>query len=125
MNNFKTAECNGPIQMSDVSVIDNNWKCTDTNNGYIKTENGPGGSMGPLLGTTTVPTVVQVTGSGARTMVLPGRRKPTRERCLLITVLALLLICIICLFMLANNNQKECEKITTGKYLIYNSFKFY
>lgn len=109
MNNFKTAECNGPIQMSDVSVIDNNWKCPDTNNGYIKTENGPGGSMGPLLGTTTVPTVVQVTSTGARTMVLPARTKGTRERCLLVTVLALIVISITCLFMLANNNKNECE----------------
>lgn len=116
MNNFKTAECNGPIQMSDVSVIDNNWKCPDTtitatttNNGYIKSENGPGGSMGPLLTTTTVPTVVQVTSTGARTMVLPARTKGTRERCLLVTVVALIVISITCLYMLANNNQEECE----------------
>lgn len=91
--------------MSDVSVIDKNiWKCADTNNGYLKTENGPGGSMGPLLGTTAVPTVVQVAGTGARTMVLPGRTKPNRERCLFAAVVALLLLSTICLFLLANNN---------------------
>lgn len=117
MSRFKTAECNGPIQMSDVSVLDNSWKCSDANNGYIKTDNNcPGASMGPLLGTTAVPTVVQVSGSGARTMVLPGRKKPSRERCLLITVFALLLISVVCLFLLANNGQKECLK-NAGTYL--------
>lgn len=121
MNSFKTSECNGPIQMSDVSVIENNWKCSDANNGFIKTENGPGASMGPLLGTTTVPTVVQVSGSGARTMVLPGRTKPSRERCLMIAVLALLLLSIVFLLMLANNNQQECET-NTGTYVNYSNF---
>lgn len=92
--------------MSDVPVIDN-WKCSDANNGYLRSGNGPEESVDPLLGTTTVTTVVQVSGSGARTMVLPGRTKPSRERCLLVTVFALVILCGVCLLLLISKGQ-EC-----------------
>ncbi|XP_017776001.1 PREDICTED: neprilysin-2-like [Nicrophorus vespilloides] len=101
MNNHrKSSGCNGPIQMSDVSVIDN-WKDA-ANNGYLKS-GAVEESVGPLLGTSgPVTTVVQVSGSGARTMVLPGRSNYAKQKCLLIALLALSLITGVALLMLIN-----------------------
>lgn len=109
-------ECNGPMQMG-VEEADKSWKCKDTKNGYLKTENREE-NVDPLLGSTPVATVVQVSGTGARTMVLPGKRKPTREKFLLAALLALVLFSAICLLLLISNNSKECTK-SSGKYFLF------
>ncbi|KAK4876270.1 hypothetical protein RN001_012692 [Aquatica leii] len=95
--------------MSDESVGDKGWKCTDSKNGYLKTENKED-NVGQLLSTTPVTTVVQVSGNGARTMVLPGKRKPSRETFLLAALLALLVFSLICLLLLINGGNEECTK---------------
>ncbi|KAF5272076.1 hypothetical protein FQA39_LY01159 [Lamprigera yunnana] len=107
MHNINTTECNGPTQTSDESE---KWKCKDAKNGYLKTENKEE-NVGALLGPAPVTTVVQVSGSGARTMVLPGKRKPSREKFLVAALLALVLFSLICLLLFINGNYKECATI--------------
>lgn len=117
MQNSNNSECNGPMQINDETSTDKSWKCKDTKNGYIKTENREE-SVGPLLSTMPVATVVQVSGTGAKTMVVPGKRKPTKEKFLLVAVLVLLLFSVICLLLLIGNNSKRCTK-SNGMYLIF------
>lgn len=107
----KSSGYNGPVQMSEVAVIETDWKLSDSNNGYLKTENGPEDT---LLGGPPVATVVQVSGSGARTMVLPGRTKPIREKCLVISVCSLAILC--CIFLLLLISGKEMECTSGGEY---------
>lgn len=104
---------NGPIQMSEVAVIETDWKIGDSNNGFLKTENGPKetGDGGLLLGSPPVATVVQVSGSGARTMVLPARAKPIREKCLVVSVCSLAVLCCIFMLLLISGRDNECSEI--------------
>lgn len=101
-----------PDQMGDISVIDKQWKCTDTNNGYLKSKSGAEES---LLGSNAVTTVVQVSGGGTKTMVLP-QTKPVKEKCLLATVLALIIFCgVLLLIIVINSKSQSCM----GEYLLF------
>ncbi|KAF7286321.1 hypothetical protein GWI33_006050 [Rhynchophorus ferrugineus] len=82
--------------------VDKNWKCTDAKNGYLKTKNP---SQEPLP----VTTVVQMSGSGAKTIVVPNA-KPSKEKCLFATVLALIIFCGILLLMLLSSKGKSCQE---------------
>lgn len=110
MNKIRKSEWNGPAQMEEVSCIENHtWKLPDTNNGYLKTtDRGEEQVMGPLLGTTPVTTVVQMSAAGTKTIVLPGRPRQAREKCLLAIVLGLAILSGICLLLLVNSKNPEC-----------------
>ena len=91
--------------MSEVSVIDNKpWKCSEANNGYLKQKSGPEES---LLGSTAVTTVVQVSGSGTKTMVLP-RSKQAKEKCLVAAVFALIIFSLVLLFIVVSTRNHQC-----------------
>lgn len=111
MNNIKKTECNGPKQTTNEMPATENhkkWNCAETNNGYLKSNLEQQGD--PLLGATPLmATVVQVTEEGAKTVVIPNRGKASRERCLLITVLALVLLSGVSLLLLANKNETGCN----------------
>ncbi|XP_019868485.2 neprilysin-1-like [Aethina tumida] len=103
--NKSNTDCNGPIQMSDISVIDNKpWKCSEANNGYLKSKTGAEES---LLDSSAVSTVVQVAGSGTKTMVVP-RTKPAKEKCLFATVLALIIFCGVLVFIIVGSKAPHC-----------------
>lgn len=106
MNKLSPSDCNGPIQMSEVSVIGKPWKCSDTNNGYLKQKNGPEES---LIGSTAVTTVVQMSGNGgAKTLILPQAAKPSREKCLIAAVFALIIISLVLLFVVTTAKNHQC-----------------
>ncbi|EFA09825.2 neprilysin-1 [Tribolium castaneum] len=105
MNKSPPTDCNGPIQMSEVSVIDNKaWKCSEANNGYLKQKSVPEES---LLGSTAVTTVVQVSGAGTKTMVVP-RNKQAKDKCLVAAVFALIIFSLVLLFMVFSTRNHQC-----------------
>lgn len=116
MNNSTKNECNGPIQMSDVIVTENHKsKCAEIKNGYLKNADGVPDTADPLLGATTV---VQLSENGPRTSLVPKKSKNSRERCLLMTVLALVVLSGVCLLLLVNG-RSNYGCITQGEsYLI-------
>lgn len=123
--------------MSDISVIDNKpWKCSEANNGYLKSKTGKEhlifpyiiannfrnvpGAEESLLDSSAVSTVVQVAGSGTKTMVVP-RTKPAKEKCLFATVLALIIFCGVLVFIIVGSKAPHCF----GEFpSIYGSIKF-
>lgn len=115
MNNSPN-ECNGPIQLSDIAVTENHKsKCAEIKNGYVKNADGVPDTADPLLGATTV---VQLSENGPRTSLVTRKTKNSRERCLWMTVLALVLLSGVCLLLLVNGSSNYgC--ITQGEsYLI-------
>ena len=109
---------NGPVQLNSVKVIGDNWKCSDTNNGFLKIDGMPEEAAVNLLGTSGVPTVVQVAGSGARTMVLSRKTKPFREKLLLTIMLGLLLVTSVVLLMFFRSNN-NCRVDSVGEFEAY------
>lgn len=107
MNNIKNTECNGSRQTESSTDNHKKWNCAEPNNGYLKSNLEQQGD--PLLGATPLATVVQVTGEGAKTVVIPNRGRASRERCLLVTVLVLVLLTGICLLLLANKSTSTCN----------------
>ncbi|CAH0555807.1 unnamed protein product [Brassicogethes aeneus] len=103
--NKLNSDCNGPMQMGDISVIDNkSWKNNEVNNGYLKQRAAAEES---LLGSGAVSTVVQVAGGGTKTMVVPGT-KPAKEKCLVATVLALIIFCGVLVLIIVGSKQTPC-----------------
>lgn len=61
----------------------------------------------PLLGSTPVSTVVQMSGSSAKTMVI-DKSKSSKEKCLLASVLALSIFCGVLVLMLLSSKGQSC-----------------
>ncbi|CAG9759483.1 unnamed protein product [Ceutorhynchus assimilis] len=93
------------VQMTEVNFVDKPWKCSDTKNGYLKTKNPIQES---LLGSSPVSTVVQMSGSGTKTMVMP-QKKSSKEKCLFALVLALFIFCGVLLLMLFSTKGQGCH----------------
>ncbi|CAH1375017.1 hypothetical protein MTP99_016416 [Tenebrio molitor] len=104
MNKLPNSDRNGPIQMSEVSAIDKPWKCSEANNGYLKQKSLPEES---LLGSTAVTTVVQVSGTGTKTTVVP-RNKQAKEKCLVAAVFALIIFSLVLLFIVVTTKNPQC-----------------
>jgi hypothetical protein len=113
MNKLPNSDRNGPIQMSEVSAIDKPWKCSEANNGYLKQKSLPEES---LLGSTAVTTVVQVSGTGTKTTVVP-RNKQAKEKCLVAAVFALIIFSLVLLFIVVTTKNPQC----VGKSLLESS----
>ncbi|XP_030759293.1 neprilysin-1-like isoform X1 [Sitophilus oryzae] len=84
-----------------MAEVDKNWKCSETKNGYLKAKK-PNPEPHPVA------TVVQMSGSGPKTIVVPNA-KPSKEKCLFATVLALIIFCGILLLMLLSSKGKNCQ----------------
>ncbi|XP_060528055.1 neprilysin-1-like isoform X2 [Cylas formicarius] len=90
--------------MTEVVGTDKHWKCTETNNGYLKPK-----VEESLLGNNAVNTVVQMSGGGTMTTVTP-RVKPAKEKCLLALVLALIIFSVVLLLMLVSTKQETYKE---------------
>ncbi|KAL1491391.1 hypothetical protein ABEB36_011995 [Hypothenemus hampei] len=88
------------VPMTEVNS-DKQWKNSDLKNGYLKTKTSGEESR---LGTSTV---VQMSSSGAKTVVLP-QTKSSKEKCLFATVLALIIFCGVLLLMLFSSKGLGC-----------------
>lgn len=114
MNNVNAFECNGPILTSNENDITKSWNNRDIKNGYLKTENNE--VIDSLLSSTTVATVVQVTGNGSKTTIIPAQKKSLKAKYLLVAFLVLIILSLICLFLFINIGGQECQN-TNGKFV--------
>ncbi|XP_050304962.1 neprilysin-1-like [Anthonomus grandis grandis] len=93
------------LPMTEVNFSDKAWKCTDAKNGYLKSKNP---TQESLLGSSPVSTVVQMSHTGAKTMVVP-KGKASKEKCLFAMVLALLIFCGVLLLMVFSTRGQGCH----------------
>lgn len=96
--------------MGDVSTVIVK-KFTDVNNGFLKSSEMnrmEQDSVDSLLNSSQVTTMVQVSGSGTKTIVHPMKTRPFRERALLGAVLVLAVISATALILLLSGS-KTCE----------------
>ncbi|XP_066247671.1 neprilysin-1-like [Euwallacea similis] len=99
----------GPqVPMSEANCTEKKWKCSDTKNGYLKTNNHT--QQESLLGAPPVSTVVQMSGSSTKTLVMP-QTKTSKEKCLFASVLALAIFCGVLLLMLLSSKGQGCHEL--------------
>ncbi|XP_023311755.1 neprilysin-1-like [Anoplophora glabripennis] len=76
--------------------------CCDAKNGYLASKNATQESLNS--------TVVQVTRSGTKTVMVP-RSKPVKEKCLLAMILALSIFCVLLIIMLFSKKEPLCTDV--------------